>query len=76
LIIKFNPLSRNNFISNKETIVLDGNGTVKGLIMRRFLDLKNDLTFKRLFGTEKNKGILLAFLNDIFEGVYPSKQRT
>jgi predicted transposase/invertase (TIGR01784 family) len=39
--------------------------------MRRFLDPKNDLTFKRLFGTEKNKGILLAFLNDIFDGVHP-----
>jgi hypothetical protein len=39
--------------------------------MRRFLDPKNDLTFKRLFRTEKNKGILLAFLNDIFEGVHP-----
>jgi hypothetical protein len=39
--------------------------------MRRFLDPKNDLTFKRLFGTKKNKGILLAFLNDIFKGVHP-----
>jgi hypothetical protein len=39
--------------------------------MRRFLDPKNDLAFKRLFGTEKNKGILLAFLNDIFDGVHP-----
>jgi hypothetical protein len=39
--------------------------------MKRFLDPKNDLTFKRLFGTEKNKGILLAFLKDIFEGVHP-----
>jgi predicted transposase/invertase (TIGR01784 family) len=39
--------------------------------MRRFLDPKNDLIFRRLFGTEKNKGILLAFLNDIVEGVHP-----
>ena len=39
--------------------------------MRRFLDPTNDLTFKRLFGTEKNKGILIAFLNAIFEGVHP-----
>ncbi|MDR0445413.1 MAG: Rpn family recombination-promoting nuclease/putative transposase [Puniceicoccales bacterium] len=38
--------------------------------MRRFLDPKNDLTFKRLFGTEQNKEILIAFLNDIFAGVH------
>jgi hypothetical protein len=26
--------------------------------------------FRRLFGTEKNKGILLAFLNSVFEGIH------
>ena len=36
-------------------------------IMTKFLDPKNDLVFKRIFGTEKNKDILIHFLNDIFE---------
>ena len=36
----------------------------------KFLDPKNDFAFKRIFGTERNKGILIHFLNDIlgFEG--------
>jgi predicted transposase/invertase (TIGR01784 family) len=38
--------------------------------MDRYLDPKSDLAFKNVFGTDKNKGILLAFLNDIFEGVH------
>ncbi|GHU16039.1 hypothetical protein FACS189472_00220 [Alphaproteobacteria bacterium] len=36
--------------------------------MQRFLNPKNDFAFKRLFGTEKNKKILITFLNDVFEG--------
>lgn len=32
----------------------------------KFLNPKNDLAFKRIFGTEKNKDILIHFLNDIF----------
>jgi predicted transposase/invertase (TIGR01784 family) len=36
--------------------------------MLRFLDPKNDFAFKRVFGAEKNKEILIRFLNDIFEG--------
>ena len=35
-------------------------------IMAKFLNPTNDLAFKRIFGTEKNKDILLHFLNDIF----------
>ncbi|WP_353276253.1 Rpn family recombination-promoting nuclease/putative transposase [Wolbachia endosymbiont (group A) of Pipizella viduata] len=31
----------------------------------KFLDPKNDVAFRRIFGTEKNKGILIHFLNDI-----------
>jgi predicted transposase/invertase (TIGR01784 family) len=38
--------------------------------MQRFLNPKNDFAFKRVFGTEKNKEILIHFLNDIFEGEY------
>ena len=32
----------------------------------KFLNPKNDLAFKRIFGSEKNKDILIHFLNDIF----------
>ncbi|WP_265016669.1 Rpn family recombination-promoting nuclease/putative transposase [Wolbachia endosymbiont (group A) of Andrena dorsata] len=31
----------------------------------KFLDPRNDLCFKKIFGTEKNKNILIHFLNDI-----------
>ena len=31
----------------------------------KFLDPKNDVAFKRVFGTEKNKDILIHFLNDM-----------
>ncbi|MDX5462303.1 MAG: PD-(D/E)XK nuclease family transposase, partial [Wolbachia endosymbiont of Tetragnatha montana] len=31
----------------------------------KFLDPKLDLTFKKIFGTKKNKKILIHFLNDI-----------
>lgn len=30
-----------------------------------FLDPKNDIAFKKIFGTEKNKGILIHFINDM-----------
>ncbi len=35
-------------------------------MLSKFLDPKNDLAFKRIFGSEKNKDILIHFLNDIF----------
>jgi len=35
-------------------------------MLSKFLDPKNDLAFRRIFGTEKNKDILIHFLNDIF----------
>jgi predicted transposase/invertase (TIGR01784 family) len=38
--------------------------------MRRFLSPRNDWAFKQLFGTEKNKDILIHFLNDIFKDKY------
>lgn len=31
----------------------------------RYLDPKNDIVFKKIFGTEKNKDILIHFLNDV-----------
>src|SRR6266576_3112717 len=35
------------------------------MALLKFLDPKLDLTFKKIFGTEKNKNILVHFLNDI-----------
>ncbi|APR97975.1 Rpn family recombination-promoting nuclease/putative transposase [Wolbachia endosymbiont of Folsomia candida] len=35
------------------------------MAISKFLDPKNDLCFKRIFGTERNKNILIHFLNDI-----------
>jgi predicted transposase/invertase (TIGR01784 family) len=36
--------------------------------LKKFLSPRNDLAFKRIFGSEKNQDILIHFLNDIFEG--------
>jgi predicted transposase/invertase (TIGR01784 family) len=36
--------------------------------LSKFLDPKNDLAFKQIFGTERNQDILIHFLNDIFAG--------
>jgi len=35
------------------------------MALSKFLDPKNNYAFKRIFGTEKNKDILIHFLNDI-----------
>ncbi|MDE5062547.1 Rpn family recombination-promoting nuclease/putative transposase [Wolbachia endosymbiont of Drosophila tsacasi] len=35
------------------------------MALSKFLDPKNDVAFRRVFGTEKNKDILIRFLNDI-----------
>jgi predicted transposase/invertase (TIGR01784 family) len=37
------------------------------MTLSRFLDPKHDLAFKKIFGSEKNKDILIHFLNDILE---------
>jgi len=41
------------------------------MALSKFLNPKLDLTFKKIFGTEKNKNILIHFLNDIlgFTGI-------
>ena len=39
-------------------------------MLTKFLDPKNDFAFKRVFGTEKNKDILIDFLNDILDHQY------
>ena len=33
----------------------------------KFLNPKNDVAFKRLFGQERNKDILIHFLNDVLD---------
>lgn len=35
------------------------------MAMAKYLDPKNDIAFKKVFGSEKNKDILIHFLNDI-----------
>ncbi len=37
------------------------------MAIARYLDPKSDSAFKRIFGSEKNKDILIEFLNDILE---------
>ena len=34
-------------------------------MLSKFLDPKNDVAFKKIFGSEKNKDILIHFLNDV-----------
>ena len=34
-------------------------------MLGKFLDPKNDVAFRKIFGTEKNKDILIHFLNDV-----------
>ena len=33
----------------------------------KYLNPRNDIAFKKIFGTEKNKDILIHFLNDVIE---------
>ena len=35
------------------------------MVLRKYLNPKNDVAFKRIFGQEKNKDILLAMLNAV-----------
>ena len=37
------------------------------MLFSKFLDPKNDYAFKRIFGTEKNKDILIDFINAVVE---------
>jgi predicted transposase/invertase (TIGR01784 family) len=36
-------------------------------MLGKFLDPKNDVAFRKIFGTKKNKDILIHFLNDVIE---------
>ena len=46
------------------------------MIAGKFLNPRNDLCFKRIFGSEKNKDILIHFLNDILDRPYPVEEVT
>ena len=35
------------------------------MLLSKFLDPKNDVAFRRIFGSERNKDILIHFLNDM-----------
>jgi predicted transposase/invertase (TIGR01784 family) len=43
------------------------------MALSKFLDPKNDFAFKKIFGTERNKDILIHFLNDML-GFEPGAQ--
>ncbi|RZI45669.1 Rpn family recombination-promoting nuclease/putative transposase [Candidatus Finniella inopinata] len=47
-------------------------------MLTKFLDPKNDVAFRRIFGTERNKDILIDFLNDMitFKGGEPITEVT
>ena len=46
------------------------------MVASKFLNPRNDLAFKRIFGSEKNKDILIHFLNDILTRPSPIKEVT
>lgn len=35
---------------------------------KKYIDLLTDFSFKKIFGTEPNKDLLISFLNEIFKG--------
>ncbi len=37
------------------------------MALSKFLDPKNDVAFRRIFGSERNKDILIHFINDVLE---------
>jgi hypothetical protein len=37
------------------------------MVFSKFLNPQNDIAFKRLFGKESNKEILIHFLNDVLD---------
>ena len=41
------------------------------MVAHKFLNPRNDLAFKRIFGSDKNKDILIHFLNDILDRSVP-----
>ena len=43
------------------------------MAISKFLDPKNDVAFKRIFGSERNQDVLVAFINDIMN--YQDKER-
>ena len=36
--------------------------------MPKYIDLLTDFSFKRVFGTDPNKDLLIAFSNEVFRG--------
>ena len=46
------------------------------MFLSKFLDPKNDFAFKRIFGTEKNKDILIDFINAILGFSGPDQIKT
>ena len=74
-----------HFLPDKKAFDSSGYGRVRAaeinltnerkrqMTITKFLDPKNDVAFKKIFGTKKNKDILIHFLNDmvVFKGNKP-----
>ena len=43
------------------------------MVVTKYLDPKNDIAFKRIFGTEKNKDILICLLNEVLRNQLDNK---
>lgn len=50
---------------NYSQIIISCQENYRGTMLIKFLDPKNDIAFKRIFGTEEHKDILMHFLNDV-----------
>ena len=46
------------------------------MVASKFLNPRNDLAFKRILGSEKNKDILIHFLNDVLDRTSPIEEVT
>ena len=43
--------------------------------MQKYLNPRNDVAFKRIFGTEKNSNILITLLNEVLKNQYLNSEK-
>ena len=51
--------------TQKSSCQTEGEAVLGAMTPGKYLDPRNDIAFKNLFGSEKNKGLLIHFLNDL-----------
>ncbi|MES2200459.1 MAG: Rpn family recombination-promoting nuclease/putative transposase, partial [Chlamydiota bacterium] len=51
--------------TRKSSCKKEGEAELPILTQSKYLDPRNDIAFKNLFGSEKNKGLVIHFLNDL-----------